>query len=127
MTQSAPRIAWVLVDAIPRLDEPNLPIAELWRRLCRYAVELGLPLPSYQQTRLLVHRSRRIRAMPGIGDLALDVMFRTRGPAEARAVAADRLLNKAAARSQLDRERAWRTRTPSLPVAQPTSNARKPP
>lgn len=108
MCRSAPRIAWPLVEAIPELDEPGLSIADLWRRLGALAVRLGLPRPSYEQTRVLVHRSRRIHAIPGVGDLVVDVMFKTRGPAEARAVAAERLQEKTAARHAVERERAWR-------------------
>jgi len=119
VTQSAPRIAWVLVQAIPTLDEPDLPIAELWRRLCRHAAQLGLPPPSYQQTRVLVHRSRRIGAMPGIGGLALDVVFRTRGPAEALAVATERLERKRAEQAQLMRELSWRPSTRRVPTERP--------
>lgn len=108
MCRSAPRIAWPLVEAIDALDEPGLSIADLWRRLCARAVELDLQQPSYEQTRVLAHRSRRIRAIPGVGELALDVMFKVRGPAEARAIGAERLQEKAAARAALERERAWR-------------------
>ena len=108
MCRSAPRIAWPLVEAIPTLDEPGLSIADLWRRLCVHADTLDLQRPSYQQTRVLVQRSRRIRAMPGVADLAVDVVFKARGPSEARAVAADRLIEKARARQSLERERDWR-------------------
>ena len=108
MARFAPRIAWPLVEAIDALDEPGLSIAELWRRLGAYADELHLPQPSYQQTRLLVHRSRQIRAMPGAGELVLDVALKVRGPREAGAIAADRLLEKAAARQVVAQERSWR-------------------
>jgi hypothetical protein len=108
MPQSAPRIAWPLVEAIAELDEPGLAIAELWRRLCVRATELRLPSPSYQQTRVLVDRSRRIRAMPGVTDLAVDVLFRTRSPQEAAAVAERRLRDRTAARAAVDAERDWR-------------------
>ena len=109
MTRSSPRIAWPLVEAIPELDEPGLPIAELWRRLCVRATELGLVSPSYQQTRVLVHRARGVRAMPGVTDLAVDVLFRARSPGEAGAVAERRLQERRAARTAVDAERAWRS------------------
>jgi hypothetical protein len=108
MSRSAPRIAWPLVEAIPELDEPGLAIAELWRRLSARSTELGLPPPSYQQTRVLAHRSRRIRALPGVADLALDVMFRTRSPGEAGTVAERRLQERRAAGAVVEAERAWR-------------------
>jgi hypothetical protein len=109
MTRSSPRIAWPLVELLPELDEPGLPIAEVWRRLGARATELGLVSPSYQQTRVLVHRARRIRAMPGVGDLVVDVLFRTRSPGEAGAVAEHRLRELRAARAAVEAERAWRS------------------
>lgn len=109
MTRAAPRIAWPLVEAIDALDEPGLSIAEVWRRLRAPAAALGVPQPSYEQTRVLVQRSRRIRAMPGVGDVALDVLFKVRGPAEALDVGERRLHEKAAARAVVRRERAWRS------------------
>ena len=112
MPRAAPRIAWRLVEEITLLDEPGLAIAELWRRLCVRAAELGLPSPSYQQTRLLVHRSRQIRAMPGVTDLAVDVLFKTRSPGEAGTVAERRLQERRAARAAVDAERAWRSLEP---------------
>jgi hypothetical protein len=112
MPRAAPRIAWRLVEEITVLDAPGLPIAELWRRLCVRAAELGLPSPSYQQTRLLVHRSRRIRAMPGVSDLAVDVLLRMRSPGEAGTVAERRLQERRAARAAVDAERAWRSPEP---------------
>jgi hypothetical protein len=108
MPRSVPRIAWPLVEAVAELDEPGLAIAELWRRLCVRATELRLPLPSYQQTRVLAHRSRRIRAMPGVTDLAVDVLFRTRSPHEAGAVAERRLEDRRAARATVEAEESWR-------------------
>ena len=109
MPHSAPRIAWPLIEEIAALDEPGLAIAELWRRLCVRATELGLASPSYQQTRVLAHRSRRIRAMPGVTDLAVDVLFRTRSPGEAGTVAERRLQNRRAARAVVEAERGWRS------------------
>ena len=105
---SAPRIAWRLVEAIARLDQPGLSIAELCRRVGVQAETLGLPRPSYEQVRVLANRERRIRAMPGIDDLLVDGLFRVRGPAEVGDVAADRLHERSAARGFVERERAWR-------------------
>lgn len=108
MPHCAPRIAWPLVEAISELDRPGLALADLWRRVCMRASELDLPRPSYQQTRVLAHRSRSIRAMPGIGDLTVDVLFRVRSPGEARVVAERRLQDRRAARDVVAAERAWR-------------------
>lgn len=57
----APRIPQKLLEAIVRLDDPSLPIAEISRRVGREAWRLGLPRPSYQRVRELVHQSRRLR------------------------------------------------------------------
>jgi hypothetical protein len=57
----APRISPKLLTAIARLDDESLPIAETWRRVGRRADRLGLPRPSYDRIRVLVHRLRRRR------------------------------------------------------------------
>jgi len=59
---------------------------------------------------MLVHRSRELRAMPGVGDLVVDVLFRARSPEEAGAVAERRLQERRAAGAAVDAERTWRPR-----------------
>ena len=59
----APRIPPALLEAIMRLDDPTIPIAEVCRRVGRAAWRLGLPRPSYQRVRELVHASRRLRRL----------------------------------------------------------------
>jgi hypothetical protein len=76
----APRIDSRLVAALIRIDDPKVPIAETNRRLGRLAFELGLPKPSYQQVRLLVHDIRGRKRGAGIGELLLDLALRTRSP-----------------------------------------------
>jgi hypothetical protein len=77
-TSSAPRIDSRLVAALGRLDDAQRPIAETHRRLGFVADELGIPRPSYQCVRLLVHVMRRGSTGPGIGDVLLDFALRTR-------------------------------------------------
>jgi hypothetical protein len=69
-----------LLAAISRLDDERLPIAEVCRRVCAEADRLGLPRPSYQRVRVIVHEERRLRAQVTTGDVLLDVAFRVRPP-----------------------------------------------
>jgi hypothetical protein len=57
----APRIPDSLIEALVRLDDERVPIAELNRRVGAEAARLGLTRPSYQRIRELVHESRRLR------------------------------------------------------------------
>jgi hypothetical protein len=43
------------------LDDPKLPIAETWRKVCEEADRLMLPLPGYDTIRLVVRERRRQR------------------------------------------------------------------
>ena len=64
-----------------RLDDRSIPIAEVNRRVGRYAERLGLPRPSYQRIRELVHSSRRIRASsPTTAAVLFEVAVRARPP-----------------------------------------------
>jgi hypothetical protein len=78
----APRISFRLLQSLDRLDDPELPIAEVNRRLGAEAWRLGLPRPSYQRVRVLVHQLRRIRARkgPSTGEVLFDIALRTRPP-----------------------------------------------
>ncbi len=80
MPACAPRISPRLVTALVRLDEETVPIAETCRRVCAEADRLGLPRPSYQRMRELVHSSRRVRRRPGTGSVLVDVVMRVRPP-----------------------------------------------
>jgi hypothetical protein len=55
-------------------------IADTHRRLGTVADELGIPRPSYQQTRVTVHLLRAQRRHPGIGEVLLDIALRVRPP-----------------------------------------------
>ena len=65
-----------------RLDDPSVPIADTYRRVADHADRLGVPRPSYQRGRELVHESRRLRARrgPSTASVLLDVTFRVRPP-----------------------------------------------
>lgn len=81
MPSSAPRIDPRLVEALIRLDNTGRPIAETNRRLGRVAEALGIPRPSYEQVRVLVHSIRSTERRPGIAAVLLDIAFRVRPPA----------------------------------------------
>jgi len=78
----APRISHRLLQTLDRIDDPKLPIAEVNRRLGAEAWRLGLPRPSYQRVRVLVHQLRRIRSRkgPSTGAILFDIALRTRPP-----------------------------------------------
>jgi hypothetical protein len=59
---AAPRLDPRLLRALVRLDDPEVPIAETWRRSREDAAKLDLPRPSYECVRQLVHDARRRRA-----------------------------------------------------------------
>ncbi|HXV95894.1 MAG TPA: hypothetical protein VD695_05045 [Gaiellaceae bacterium] len=80
MTSSAPRTDVRLIAAIERLDDPVVRIAETNRRVGLVAEALGLPRPSYEQVRRIVHAARRRGRLPTTGDVLLDIAFRTRPP-----------------------------------------------
>ena len=76
----APRISPRLLEAIVRLDRRAVPIAETCRRVGAEAERLGLPRPSYERVRELVHESRRLRRGPTTAAVLRDVAFRVRPP-----------------------------------------------
>jgi hypothetical protein len=77
---AAPRIDPRLLAALARLDKPGRPIADTHRRLGSTAERLGLPRPSYEQVRVLVHALRARRRGPGVGELLLDIALQKRPP-----------------------------------------------
>lgn len=62
MTSAAPRYDPRLVAALPRLDDPSLPIAETVRRIGALAADLSVPRPSYSHMRTYVVEHRRREA-----------------------------------------------------------------
>ena len=83
MPAFAPRISPRLLAALAQLDDERWPIAETSRRLGAEAERLGLPRPSYQRVRELVHELRRLkRRQPTTLTVLFDVAAHTR-PTEA--------------------------------------------
>jgi hypothetical protein len=80
MTAAAPRIGPTLLAAVARLDDEDVPIAEVHRRVAALANHLDYPRPSYEQIRVLVHEHRRRGLAPTAGQILLDVALRTRPP-----------------------------------------------
>jgi hypothetical protein len=80
MVLAAPRISPRLLRALERLDDESVPIAEVSRRLGAEADKLGLPRPSYQRVRVLVHELRTRRARPTTAEVLLDISARARPP-----------------------------------------------
>jgi hypothetical protein len=78
----APRIAPALLEALVALDDPDLPIAEINRRLGEHAERLGLRRPSYQRVRELVHELRALKRHrePTTTEVIIDILFRNRPP-----------------------------------------------
>jgi hypothetical protein len=68
--------------ALEAVDDPGEPIAECRRRIGEVARELGLPRPSYERVRQLVHAHRLSRSKPDHIDAVLDLAFNTRPPEE---------------------------------------------
>ncbi len=80
MPAAAPRINRRLLEALIRLDDRTVPIAETYRRVAREADKHGFTRPSYQRVRVLVHESRRARRGPSTTSVLLDVMAQIRPP-----------------------------------------------
>jgi hypothetical protein len=76
----APRISPRLLEAIVRFDDRTVPIAETSRRVGREAERLGLPRPSYERVRELVHTMRRVNRGPSTASVLADIAFRVRPP-----------------------------------------------
>ena len=83
MPRFAPRLPARLLDEIERQSKRRVPIAEINRSVGEKAVTMGLPRPSYERVRVLVHEARRHRwsAPPSVSTVAIDVAFRAKPPA----------------------------------------------
>jgi hypothetical protein len=68
------------VRALDRLDDRRIPIAEVNRRLGAEAERLGLPRPSYQRVRVLIHQLRWFRRGPTTARVLWEVALRARAP-----------------------------------------------
>jgi hypothetical protein len=76
----APRLSHRLLEALARLDDRTLPIAEVNRRVGAEAERLGLRRPSYQRVRTLVHELRRASRGPSTAAVLFEVAVRSRPP-----------------------------------------------
>ncbi len=79
----APRLHPALHEALVALDDPDVPIAETYRRLAAFARGRRLFRPSYEHVRRLIHAIRRIRAARARGGTAkvlLQVAYNVRPP-----------------------------------------------
>jgi hypothetical protein len=82
VVRSAARISDRLYKRLVKLDDPSVPIAEIYRRVAAEAESLGLTRPSYERIRVLVHQSRRWKRNrgPSTTSVLVDVAFRVRPP-----------------------------------------------
>jgi hypothetical protein len=71
---AGPRIPRRLVDALVRLDDGTMPIAELCRRVGAEADAAGLTRPSYERVRELVQLARACRPQP-LGPSTLQILW----------------------------------------------------
>jgi len=72
---SAARIPDRLLDALERIDDGKLPLAEISRRVGAEADRLGLTRPSYERVRQLIHESRELRPKRDRGPSALRIFL----------------------------------------------------
>ena len=83
MPAFAPRIPIRLAKEVGRIDDGKLPIAEVCRRVGAAAEFLGVPRPSYESVRLLVHDARARRtARAESRDVLVGVALYTRPPTD---------------------------------------------
>jgi hypothetical protein len=80
MARAATRITPVLYEALVRLDDPTVPIAETCRRVGARAEELAIPRPSYEHVRVLIKRERGRARSPSTPSVLFDVAVRVRPP-----------------------------------------------
>ena len=79
--QFAPRLSPRLLDFIETVSARRIPIAEINRLVGAEAERLGLPRPSYQRVRVLVHEARGLRrSHVSAAEILIDVATRTRSP-----------------------------------------------
>jgi hypothetical protein len=69
-----------VLEALVRLDDRAVPMAETYRRVAAVAERHGYTRPSYQRIRVLIHEARRARRAPSMTSVLLDVMSRARPP-----------------------------------------------
>jgi hypothetical protein len=82
MRPIAPRISPRLLDVVERLAPRPVPIAEINRLVGAEAERLGLPRPSYQRVRQLVHEARALRRQPTRARVGFEYTMHARSPDE---------------------------------------------
>ncbi|HEY3184112.1 MAG TPA: hypothetical protein VGJ77_14820 [Gaiellaceae bacterium] len=78
MARSAVRLPQQLLEEIDRLAAKEISIADIWRRIGELAERRGLPRPSYERIRILVHEAHLRSLRPSAGEILLDVTFGAR-------------------------------------------------
>jgi hypothetical protein len=58
---AAPRVEQSFLNALARIDDSAIPIAETYRKCREEAAKLDVPRPSYELVRIVVHETRRER------------------------------------------------------------------
>jgi hypothetical protein len=77
----SPRLSPRLFDAVEGLAIKRIPIAEINRQVGAEAARLGLPKPSYERVRQLVHETRELqRGYISAVEILLDVATLRRSP-----------------------------------------------
>ena len=101
VTPAAPRYDPMVLEAIRRLDDDRLPIAETCRRVGQFAAKLDLPRPSYVHLRRIVKAKReRARELEGVSEALVGEILSGRAPSLYTALARQR---EAEARARLRR------------------------
>ncbi len=101
--RSATRFTVELVRLAERLARDDLSAADIHRSLGARAAELGVPRPSYERTRQIVHEARLEPLIPGWGEVLVDVAVRNRPP--------DAILEKAGGVWPLDEDAGLRRKS----------------
>jgi hypothetical protein len=84
----SPRISPRLLDAVEGLAVRRIPIAEINRLLGAEAARLGLPKPSYERVRQLVHEARDLqRNYTSAAQILLEIATLQRSPRSAEKLA----------------------------------------
>lgn len=78
MTTCAPRVPQKLWEALAKIDDGRMPIAEVRRRLGEVADTHGYARPSYETVRRLVLHTREWRARPTTAAVIADIAVRAR-------------------------------------------------
>ena len=79
MYAAGPRVERRFLEHIVEVDDPSVPMAETYRRIRAVAAQLGVPRPSYERVRLLLHSTRlRPDERKRVLGLAFELAYNTR-------------------------------------------------